>query len=93
MTEQILEHRNDSLDQILGNEAVTEAAGGSAVYPGRRRGRCEGFHALGEQPEHDPGEHIAAARRRQLRRRVRVDRNPSVGCAGRDETTIWCDRG
>ena len=49
------------------------------MQPHRGGGRRERLHALGQQPEHDAGEHIAAARRRQLRRRVRVDRGAAVG--------------
>ena len=48
------------------------------MNPGRCGGRRKRLHALGEKPEHDAGEHIAAARCGQLRRCVRVDRSSSV---------------
>ena len=49
------------------------------MHPDRRCRRRERLHALRQKPEHDPGENIAAAGRRQLGRRVRVDRDAAVG--------------
>ena len=63
----------------------------SAIRPGpngERRGpvqphggarRLEGRHALGEQPEHHAGKHVAGARGRELRAGRGVDRGDTVG--------------
>ena len=48
------------------------------MHPDRSGRRGERLHSLREQAEHHPGEDIAAAGRRQLRRRVGVDRDPAV---------------
>ena len=40
---------------------------------------AERFHALREQSENHPAEHIAGTRGRERRRRIRIDHRPAVG--------------
>ncbi len=67
---QFAQGQRQPLDEIFGDEPGADAPGGVAVQPHRRRCRGKRLHVLRQQPQHHAGEDIAAARRRQIGRRV-----------------------
>ena len=72
----------DRVDHVAGDHRLggADASGGVAAGAGvgedGRAGRGKGIEAAGQQGGGDAGEHVAGARRRQGRRRERVDRDP-----------------
>ena len=73
-----MQHWHYRIEEILGDEAETETVSGRAMDPRPSRCRREWLHALREEAEDNPGKHIATPRSRELRRRIRIDRNPPI---------------
>ena len=69
------------LGQVLGDQARAKGLRCRAMQPDGRARRVEGRHPLSEQAEHNAGEHVAAARRRQPRARCGIDRGRPSGAA------------